>query len=114
LQSPKSQFKMPPTVPTREAMNIKPADEQGPVLTSRGRAAVLRAVIEQAVADGEQVVLDFDGVETMSPSFADELIAKLDPEALREGHVRLCNLPPSVKSLARYLTANRHRALPAA
>ena len=100
-------------MPTLEAMKIKPADLLGPVLTSRGRASVLRTEIEDALAAGVTVVLDFSDVQTMSPSFADDLLAKLDPAAVDSGAVKVTNLPASVKPLARYLASHRHPRTPA-
>ena len=66
-------------MPTLEAMKIKPADLLGPVLTSRGRRSVLRTEIEDALAAGVTVVLDFSDVQTMSPLFADELAGQAGP-----------------------------------
>jgi|SRR5215467_14970173 len=58
-------------------MTLKPAEELGPVLAGRNVAASLRDRVEAALGRGEEVLLDFDGVDAMSPSFADELFAKL-------------------------------------
>lgn len=95
-------------MPTIEAMTLKPGDELGPVLTSRGRASSMRETIERAVAAGDDVTIDLAGVETMSPSFADELFAKIDPALVEAGRVRFENLPSAVLPLARFLTGRRH------
>ena len=58
-------------------MTLKPADELGSILAGRKVAASLRDRVEAALARGETVWLDFEGVDAMSPSFADELFAKL-------------------------------------
>jgi anti-anti-sigma regulatory factor len=100
-------------MPTLQAMNLKPVDEQDSVLTGRGCAARLRERIQQAAGQGDDVVVDLEGVETISPSFADELFAKLDPELLESGRVRFENMPDGVEPLVRFVVGNRQRSLPA-
>ena len=92
---------------------IRPADELGPVLAGRAQATVLRRRVEQFVRSGEPVVIDFDGVLTASPSFADELFAKLDSALVEDGQVVFENVPGSVSSIARYVRAGRGNVLPA-
>jgi anti-anti-sigma regulatory factor len=94
-------------------MTLKPAEEEGSVLTGRGSATRLRERIEHAVTQGEDVVVDLDGVETMSPSFADELFAKIDRELLDAGRVRFEHVPGEVEPLVRFVVGNRQRPLPA-
>ena len=43
-----------------------------------------RIKIEEAIASGDSIVLNFEGVESVSSSFADELIAKLFVKLGRE------------------------------
>jgi hypothetical protein len=93
------------------AMTIRLADEAGPVLAGRGAAARLRAVIESQIGD-EPLVVDFADVVAVSPSFADELFAKLDPTILAAERVRFENVAPAIGSIARYVIAARHGALP--
>lgn len=85
---------------------IRPADQLGPVLTGRELASDLRERVEDSLKQGGSVVIDFDGVESMSPSFADELFAKLsirpDDERLRFEHLR-----DDLQSLVRFVVEGR-------
>jgi STAS-like domain of unknown function (DUF4325) len=85
---------------------LKLADELGPVLTTRSLAEELRERVE-TLADGGDVVLDFEGVEAIAPSFADELFAKLPPALTDSGRVRYENLSDDLLALARFVVANR-------
>lgn len=91
--------------------SIKAADEIGQVLTGRSEAAVLRTRVEQLAAQDPPVTVDFSGVITASPSFADELFAKLDPALIENGDVIFEHVPPSVASIARYVRSGRTRSL---
>lgn len=51
--------------------------ETGEILGLRETGTRLRNLIEQALRNNEQILLDFDSVSSVSSSFADELIAKL-------------------------------------
>lgn len=84
---------------------IRPADSEGPVLTGRAPAEALRKVIEAALAGGESVVVDFDGVISMSPSYADELFAKVEVEDATR--LRFENLPSELAALREYVIAGR-------
>jgi hypothetical protein len=88
---------------------IRPADELGPVLASRSVAATLRGRVEEAVQEGSVVVVDFEGVDVMSPSFADELFAKLQvpPGETGEERVRFENLRDDLEALAEYVRRGR-------
>lgn len=92
---------------------IRPADDLGPVLAGRGQATVLRRRIEQLARKDEPVTVDFGGVLTASPSFADELFAKLDSALVEDGQVVFENVPASVSAIARYVQAGRGTVLPA-
>jgi hypothetical protein len=86
---------------------VRPADDLGPVLTGRSVAARLRERIEsELVADG-QVTIDLEGVEVISPSFADELFAKLPRQAIEEGRVKFEHLDESDTALAKFVMAGR-------
>ena len=50
--------------------------ETGQILGLRETGNRLRLLLEDAIAKNEQVLIDFDGVESISSSFADEFIAK--------------------------------------
>ncbi|MEX1140982.1 MAG: STAS-like domain-containing protein [Thermoleophilaceae bacterium] len=88
---------------------VRPADDLGPVLTGRTAAARLREEIERELAADGEVTIDLEGVEAISPSFADELFAKLPREALSSGRVRFEHLDPSDSALARFVMAGRSR-----
>lgn len=61
----------------------------GQAFSTRARAEQIRAEIEQLAAGGRDVLIDFEGVRSVSYSFADELIGVFashyeeDHEALR-------------------------------
>jgi anti-anti-sigma regulatory factor len=89
-------------------MTIRLADEFGPVLVGRGTAERIRLRIQDAAhTDGEGVILDFEGVLTVSPSFADELFAKLDPSLRQSGQLRVQGMSPGLESIARFVVAGR-------
>lgn len=78
------------------------------MLAGRGNAERLRGRIEAAARAAEEpVVLDFDGVITVSPSFADELFAKLDASVKDSGQVEVRGMGPALESLARFVRAGR-------
>jgi hypothetical protein len=86
---------------------IRAADELGPVLSGRFQAEELRARIEEAAGAGVGIVVDFAGVEAMSPSFADELFAKLPADLVESGQVRFEHLDEDLTSLARFVVEGR-------
>ncbi len=92
---------------------LRPAEDLGAVLAGRSQASVLRAEVERLVAHGEQVIVDFGGVVAASPSFADELFAKLDPSLTETGRVKFENLSPRLEPIVQFVINNRHGALPA-
>lgn len=51
--------------------------EIGTILGLRKVGKNCRENIEKVISNGETVIIDFEGVESLSSSFADELIAKL-------------------------------------
>lgn len=95
-------------MPTTEALRLRPAAELGPVLTGRSVAEKMRRRIEAAATSDEVVEVDFAGVTTASPSFADELFAKLPPELIAQGRIRFANVPASLDRLVRFLVRQRH------
>ena len=92
---------------------IRPADEFGSVLAGRSQAAILRARVEELARVDPPVSIDFDGVLTASPSFADEFFAKLDPALLEDGRIAFEHLPASIAAIAHYVRLGRPGALPA-
>jgi len=87
---------------------IRPVEQLGPVLSGRAQAKVLRSEISQDLANGGHVVIDLDEVIAMSPSFADEVFAKLANE-IREERIEFRNISPGIQSLARFVTLGRTR-----
>lgn len=88
---------------------IRPADELGRVLAGRAHAAAVRKRVETALREGDSVVLDFEGVEAMSPSFADELFAKLD-RGVADDRIRFEHLGDDLRALANYVIQGRARS----
>lgn len=86
---------------------FRPADDLGSVLTGRTVAADLRARVESQLAAGESVVLDFSNVSMMSPSFADELFAKLPLNAWESPQLHVEHLEDSIARFAKFLIASR-------
>lgn len=80
--------------------------DDGPVLTGRSHAAEIRERVEACAATAP-VVVDFDGVAVLSPSFADELIAKLDAQLVEAGRVQFIHMSNGVESIARYVIDGR-------
>lgn len=93
-------------MPTAEMLRLSPADEIGPVLAGRSAAQKMRLRIEAATVR-EAVSVDFSGVAFASPSFVDELVAKLPPHLLREGRVRWENVPAELQPLFRFVVRQR-------
>jgi hypothetical protein len=94
-------------------MTIRLAAEFGAVLAGRSSAARLRARIEEATDRGESVVLDFADVLAVSPSFADELFAKIDSDLHSSGRLDFQNLGRGTESIAKFVVAGRRGPLPA-
>ena len=92
---------------TIEETVIRPALEFGPVLTSRSTAELLRRRIENEALSGAHVTVDFAGVEAVSPSFADEIFAKIDHELVDSGHIRFENLSDDLLALVRFVVSGR-------
>jgi hypothetical protein len=87
-------------------MVLRLADEVGPVLAGRSEGARMRERLVAAVATGEAVI-DLEGVEAISPSFADEFFAKLPAGLLEGDSVRFEHLTPEVEAIVRAVTAAR-------
>jgi anti-anti-sigma regulatory factor len=87
---------------------IRLADEFGGVLLGRDNAQRIRSRVENATRESsEPVVLDFEGILTVSPSFADELFAKLDPALRNSGRVEVRGTSPGLDAIARFVVAGR-------
>lgn len=85
---------------------MKLVDTQGSVLTGRAAAARIADDVTRLVQQGTDIVLDFAGVQALSPSFADELFGKLLlTEAGR--HIRVVNLSQHLDAVARMAQQRR-------
>lgn len=93
------------TMLTRTTINL--ADELGTVLGSRFVATDLRHRIEVELALDHDVVIDFAGVEAVSPSFADELFAKLSQDDIGPGRLIFQNMAPPLLAIAEFVRAGR-------
>jgi hypothetical protein len=89
-------------------MMFRLADDFGSVLTGRSRAKELRERVEAQARQGS-VVLDFEGISTVSPSFADELFAKMDPQLLDQHVVRFEHVATGIEAIAKYVISARQR-----
>jgi hypothetical protein len=94
----------------QQPATIRLADT-GPLLGGRPLAAALRQLVIDRAASG-QVVVDLDGIQAMSPSFADELFAKLDPQLLSSGRVRIQHANSRFAALVRVMMERRLRSSP--
>jgi hypothetical protein len=81
------------------------AEEHGDVLGGRDLAAEIRKEVVRRVDAGEEVVIDLDGVLTVSPSFADELFGKLPASV--GGRVQFENVSEHLQSVAEMARAGR-------
>lgn len=80
-------------------------------LLGRLAGGELRAALKLALLDEAELVIDFDGVTDMSPSFADECFGMLIRE-LAEGEapprIIFANVDPALEPFLRFAVANRH------
>lgn len=95
-------------IPVPTTMTISLATQFGSVLVGRTVAAEIRKRVEVAAQDtDEPVVLDFAAVLTISPSFADELFAKMSSDLRGSHKIKLVNMSPALESIARFVVAGR-------
>lgn len=85
------------------------AERHGPVLSGRTAAMALRKELEQELAEGGVAVLDFAGVEAISPSFADEVFGRFVARAGKD-QVRFENLSGHLVNVER-MVRRRSRAV---
>jgi len=86
---------------------VKLAERHGRVLSGRPTAISLREELESEFRHEGVVVLDFESVEAISPSFADELFGRFVDRVGRE-HIRFENLSPHLLEVERMV---RRRAM---
>jgi anti-anti-sigma regulatory factor len=92
------------TTPTLHIVKI--AEQHGTVLAGRGLATAIREEVEHLIADGTEVILDFEGVEAVSPSFADEVFGKL-VAAVGEEAITFTGMTPQLKKVATMAKSGR-------
>lgn len=76
--------------------------ETSKILGLRETGSRLRILIEDAIKKDETVLLDFDEVESVSSSFADELLAKIYVELGKEkfvSFIKVKNANDFIKSI---------------
>lgn len=88
---------------------IRLADTYGPVLTGRHLATGIRTEVEELLRHEDHVTIDLRGVEAMSPSFADEILGKLQVSG--GDRVRFKNAGPQLRTVARMVRSSRIRDL---
>ena len=79
----------------------------GDVLISRpaGHEAYLAmsAYVTKDVAKGEEIIIDFDGIKVLTPSWADEVITKLgEDHSLKAENASNPTVRSTLKTLAEY------------
>lgn len=97
-----------------QMISLKPAASTS-MMGMRQSALPLRQSIEQALKKGEEVTIDFSGVEA-TQSFVDELIgvlvSKLGPSVLSQLSFKGCS--QTVKGVISFVVADRARDFKAA
>jgi hypothetical protein len=86
------------------------ADEAGLVLSGRTLGALLREQIEELAKQHSEVIVDFAGIEVVTPGFADELFAKMTPSLVDTGRIRFAHLHGDVSVLRDLVVIQRMRA----
>lgn len=81
------------------------AEKHGEVLGGRILGEEIREDVVRMVKAGEAVVIDLDGVQAVSPSFADEIFGKLPLEA--GAQVEFVNVSPQIQAVADMARAGR-------
>jgi len=87
--------------PNRQTIHLA---EAGPDLSGRTLGESIRLSIESGATE---VIFDCAGVESMSPSFADEVFGKLAAQPQRP-HIQIVNATPDIVALARFAVRERH------
>jgi hypothetical protein len=87
--------------PSRQTIRLA---EQGPDISGRTRGEIVRDSIDSGVTE---VVFDCSGVESMSPSFADEVFGKL-AERPQRPRIEIINAKPEIVSLVRFAVQQRN------
>jgi hypothetical protein len=80
--------------------------EQGPDLSGRERGLAIRESVDPAA---NEVVFNLYGVETVSPSFADELFGKLSVQTNRPAGLKIANASSDVGQVIQFAVRERRR-----
>jgi STAS-like domain of unknown function (DUF4325) len=78
--------------------------EQGPDLSGRERGLAIRESVDLGA---QEVVFNLYGVETVSPSFADELFGKLSVQENRPAGLKIANAVPDVSQVIQFAVRER-------
>ena len=89
--------------------------ETSKILGLRETGNRLRILIEKAIQNNEPVLLDFEEVESVSSSFADELLAKIYVELGKDkfmNFIKVKNANDFIKSMINSSISGRLKATP--
>jgi uncharacterized protein DUF4325 len=81
--------------------------EQGPDLSGRERGMAIRESVDPGA---QEVIFNLYGVETVSPSFADELFGKLSVQANRPAALKIANAAADVSQVIQFAVRERQQA----
>jgi STAS-like domain of unknown function (DUF4325) len=95
---------MNPTSTSSGGKQVISLADLGPDVSGRELGESIR---ERVIPGTDEVVFDCAGIETMSPSFADELFGKLAVQEDRPAHLRVANASPDVTSVVRFAVRER-------
>lgn len=96
---------MPTTLTSRSPdMQTIHLGDSGPDLSGRALGESIRESIEP---DAPSVIFDCAGVESMSPSFADEVFGKLSAQPARPP-MQIVNATPDIIALVRFAIGERN------
>jgi hypothetical protein len=94
---------MSSTSEAARVQTIRLLDQMGADISGRGSGEEVRGLVEHGVTE---VVFDLAGVESMSPSFADEVFGKLAQETARPS-IRVVNAADDIVALIRFAVRQR-------
>jgi hypothetical protein len=83
-----------------------PLVDYGPDASGRTRGVAVREVISP---EASEIIFDCQGLESMSPSFADEVFGKLAAQAVPRPAIRVVNAETDVLNTIRFAVAQRTR-----
>lgn len=93
-----------------EEHHVRLAETKGANLSGRMRAINLREALETELDRDGVVILDFEGVEGMSPSFADELFVRF-VDKVGEDRVKFENMSEQLVGIAAVVQRRRRPAV---